>query len=205
MALALTVAACSGGDDDDDAGDTDSSTAEFERASVELAVERADLVSPHAARGPLDAGTRDAVAGVVEKLLLVASAQPLVEGKAGGGFADLFMPEAGERAANTDRSAFFDEADEVGERFGAIDTKTATVSMTALAGMADPATKLVVVSFRWDVTSKERPADRIFREGELSLIPVDGTWKIGAYTVVVRRTIGGSTTTTTADSEEGSG
>lgn len=193
------MAACSGGDDDDDGGrDTESSAAEFERADVALRVSRAHLVSPHKPRSDLEATTRDAVTGVVERLLLVTSAQPLVEGKAGGGFAQLFTAAAGTRAAGADRAVLFDEGV---PRFGGLDPVTSTIAMTGLAGSMDPATKLVVATFRWDVTSTERPGDRIVREGQLSLIPAGGTWKIGAYTVVVTRTLGAETTTTTASTE----
>ena len=199
VAFALAVSGCSGGDDDDDAtDDTDTSSTEFERASVELEVTRAHLVSPHQARRDLDAATRDAVTGVVEDLLLVTSATPLVEGKTGGGFADLFTADAGARAANTDRAAIFDEGV---PRFGELTTETATVAMTGLAGSMDPATELVIATFRWDVRSAERPKDRIVREGQLHLVPDDGDWKIGAYTIVVTRTVDESTTTTTATTE----
>ena len=65
----------------------------------------------------------------------------------------------------------------------------------------DPATALVVASFVWDVASKLHPGDRVTRTGELSLIPVDGTWRIAAYKVTVKRTIDSITTTTTATSK----
>jgi hypothetical protein len=137
------------------------------------------------------------VRAVVERLLLVTSAGPLVEGKAGGGFAGLFTPDAGARAANHDRDVFFDE----GVRLGELNEREARVGLTGLAGSMDPATSLVVAKYVWDVTSAERPDDRVRRIGELSLVPVGGAWKIGAYTVVVTRTIDDSTTTTTATSE----
>ncbi len=200
VALALAVTGCSGGDDDDDddkatRDDTESSAAELERPRVELRIGRADLVSPHAALGPLDDGTRDAVTGVVEDLLLITSAGPLAVGKAGGGFADLFTPDAGARAANADRGVFFDEDVPV---FGELTAEEATIELTGLAGSMDPAAALVIAKYRWNVTSAERPADRVVREGELQLIPDDGAWKIGAYTIVVTRTVDDETTTTTA-------
>jgi hypothetical protein len=75
------------------------------------------------------------------------------------------------------------------------------VSLTGLAGTMDPKTALVVAKYTWDVRSAEHPDDRILRTGELSLIPVDGQWKIGAYTITVQRTVNNETTTTTATSE----
>jgi hypothetical protein len=206
VALALTVTACSGGDDGsssrDGDDDTSTSSTEFEKASVELELTRAELVSPHQARGDLDAGTRDAVADVVEQLLLITSAEPLVEGTVGAPteVASLFTPDAAQRAAETDRAAIFDEGV---PRFGKLTTEAATLAMTGLAGSMDPATELVIATFRWDVTSAERPKDRIVREGQLSLVPDDaGRWRIGAYTIVVTRTVDESTTTTTAQLDD---
>lgn len=198
VALALAVTGCSGDDDDgEDAtrDDTETSSTEFERPTVELTVGRAELVSPHAAMGPLDEPTKTAVTGVVEDLLLVTSAEPLGVGKAGGGFADLFTPDAGARAAGTDRSVFFDEGVPI---FGELDAEEATLELTGLAGSMDPATALVIAKYRWNVTSAERPADRVVREGELHLIPDGDAWRIGAYTIVVTRTVDDTTTTTTA-------
>ena len=197
-ALALTVTACSGGGDADE-DDAETSAAEFEKPTVALHVERADLVSPHQARGPLDDDTADAVVDVVQRLLLVTSAEPLTSGEAGAGFADLFTPDAGERAANADRGVFFDEGVPT---FGTLQPDLATIAMTGLAGTMDPSTQLVIATFRWDVGGSDRPDDRIVREGQLSLIPEDSEWKIGAYTIVVTRTIDDSTTTTTATTDD---
>lgn len=202
FALALAVAGCSRDDDDDasrDVDDTETSAAEFEHAAVALEVSRADLVSPHAPKTFLDVGTRDAVQDVVERLLLITSAGPLVEGKAGGGFADLFTDDAGARAANADRAVFFDEGITTDEHaFGELTPVEARVGMSALAGSMDPATALVVARYVWTVEGAS--GDRIARTGELSLVPDGDTWKIGAYTITVTRDLAGTSTTTTATS-----
>lgn len=196
VALALAVAGCSGGGDDDDKkGDTDTSSAEFVKPTVELAVSKAELVSPHQALGPLDEPTKQAVTDVVEDLLLITSAGPLSAGKAGGGFADLFTPDAGDRAAGVDRHVVFDEDVPL---FGELHPEEATLELTGLAGSMDPATAFVVANYRWTVTSVERPGDRVARVGELQLVPDGGEWKIAAYGLIVKRTVGGKTTTTTA-------
>jgi hypothetical protein len=197
VALVVTtvLTGCTGGAKKHAATQTSSET--FTRATVKLDVSRAELVSPHQVLGPLDPATTDKVRTVVERMLLVTSASPLVEGRAGAGFAELFTPDAGARAASSDRAAVFDEGL---PRFGTLHTDTARVGLTGLAGTLDPSTALVVAKFDWDVTSVDRPNDRVTRTGELSLIPVGGTWKIGAYTVVVTRTIDDTTTTTTAKS-----
>jgi hypothetical protein len=191
VVLALSVTACSGGDDDD----AESTTTSVPKAAVALDVTRAELVSPHQAKAPLDDGVRDDVAGVVEDLLLVTSAEPLVAGKAGGGFADLFTPDAAARAANEDREVFFDEGVPA---FGRLRPTTKTIEMTGLAGTDDPAAALVVARYAWTVESAANPGDRIVRTGELSLVPGGDGWRIGAYTIVVTRTIADTTTTTTA-------
>jgi hypothetical protein len=197
LVLALAVTGCSGGDDDDDKDDAETSSTEMVKAAVELDVTRAELVSPHAALGPLDGETKDAVTDVVEDLLLVTSATPLVEGKAGAGFADLFTGDAGARAAGDDRDVFFDE--DV-PRFGELTEEEASLELTGLAGTLDPAVQLVVAEFRWNVTSLERPLDRVTRSGDLHLIRDGDEWKIGAYTMIVTRTVDEVTTTTTATS-----
>ena len=197
FAATLAVTGCSGGSDAKKKP-AETSSAEFSRAKVTLDVTRAELVSPHKALGPLEETTTDAVQAVIERLLLVTSAGPLVEGRAGSGFADLFTPDAGVRAANNDREAFFDEGL---PRFGELREREARLGMTGLAGTMDPATGLVVAKYVWDVTSVEHPNDRVTRTGEISLVPVAGHWKIGAYTVVVTRTVDDTTTTTTAKSK----
>jgi hypothetical protein len=196
-ALALSVSACSGGDDDEAKPDTETSAAEFDLPVVELELTRAELVSPHAPKSYLDAETTEAVTDVVERLLLVTSAGPLAEGKAGGGFPDLFTPDAGARAAGDDRAVFFDEGV---RRFGTLKLVTATIGMTGLAGTMDPATGVVVATYEWTVDSTEHPGDRVARRGEISLVPDGKDWKIGAYTIVVTRTVDRASTTTTASS-----
>lgn len=201
LALAVLLAAsCSSGDDAKpeakDSAETQSES--FTKADVTLAVTRAELVSPHQAAGPLDAKTRDDVVDVVERFLLVTSAKPLTEGKAGKGFADLFTADAGARAARVDRAAIFDEGL---PRFGGLKTTEASVVLTGLGGTMDPATGLVVAHFTWDIESKLHAGDRIVRTGDLSLVPDDGTWRIGAYALTVTRTIADRATTTTATSE----
>lgn len=199
VALALAVIGCSSGDDDA-ADDTESSSAAFERPTVELTVGTSELISPHKAKGALERTTADAVTGVVEELLLTTSALPLGLGAADDrdaedDVADLFALDAGERATTTDRDVFFDE--DV-PSFGELVVKEATLNLTALAGTMDPATALVIAKYRWNVTSAEHPDDRVVREGELQLIPDGDDWKIGAYTIVVTRTVEQRTTTTTA-------
>ena len=199
VTLALAVIGCSSGDDAAE-DDTESSAAEFERPTVELTVGTAELISPHKAKGPLESTTADAVTGVVEELLLTTSALPLGLGvaddsRAEDDVAELFALDAGERATTTDRDVFFD--DDV-PSFGELVVEEATLNLTALAGTMDPATALVIAKYRWNVTSAERPDDRVVREGELQLIPDGEEWKIGAYTIVVTRTVEQRSTTTTA-------
>jgi hypothetical protein len=198
VALALAVTGCSGGDDDDAAEEADTTTTTVVEPQVALRVTRAELVSPHAERGPLDGGTTDEVVDVVERLLLVTAARPLALGAAGGGFAALFTPDAGARAAGADRAAFFDEGV---PSFGRLRRTTGTIEMTGLADFDGPAAALVVAQFDWSAASRERPGDRVERRGELSLVRQGGNWRIGAYTIAVTRTIGATTTTTTAASE----
>jgi hypothetical protein len=193
FAVSLAVAACSGGSKKHAA--TSTSSAEFSKPTVALAVTGSELVSPHKALGPLDAPTADAVVKVIDRLLLVTAAQPLAQGRAGTGVGDLFTADAATRVTGADRAAFFDDGL---PPFGELKTNLAQVKLTALAGSMDPATALVVADFSWDVASGVHAGDRVVHGGELSLVPVSGTWRIGAYTVIAQRTIDERTTTTTA-------
>lgn len=198
LAAALTVSACSGGGDSaakKKKEDTEASSAEFTHAAVRLAVSKAELVSPHKALGPLEQSTTEDVVAVVQQLLLVTSAQPLVEGKAGRGLAELFTKDAAARVAGKDRPVFFDDGL---PKFGTLTPVASRVTLTGLASTKDGTTALVIARFLYDVTSKARPANRVTRDGELSLIKVDGGWRIGAYAIAATRTIDGETTTTTA-------
>jgi hypothetical protein len=197
LVAALTVTGCSGGGDSatKKKDDTEASSAEFTRASVRLAVSKAELVSPHQKIGPLEQNTTDDVVAVVQQLLLVTSAQPLVEGKARGTLTDLFTKDAAARATGHDRSVFFDDGL---PRFGTLTPVASRVRLTGLAGTQDPSTALVIARFLWDVTSKAHPANRVTRDGELSFVKVGHEWRIGAYAITATRTVDGATTTTTA-------
>jgi len=197
LVAALTVTGCSGGGDSaaKKKDQTEASSAEFTHAAVRLAVSGADRVSPHAKLGRLEDSTTADVVAVVQQLLLVTSAKPLVEGTAGRGLAELFTRDAGARAAGQDRHVFFDDSL---PRFGVLTPVASRLHLTGLAGTQDPSTALVIARFLWDVTSKAHPADRVTRDGELSLVKVGGGWRIGAYTITVTRSVDGSTTTTTA-------
>jgi len=198
LALFVTLgAACSGGSDGDgDAAEETSSTA-FEQPTVALEVRSADLVSTHAARAPLAADVTSEITEVVEKLLTITSAEPLTLGEAGGGFAELFTPDAGAAAAGEDRAAFFDEGL---PSFGTLEPANTSIAITALNGAMTTDAAFAVVDLQWDVGGTRDPGDRIVRTGELSLVRGDGGWKIAAYDVHVQRTIAEETTTTTASS-----
>lgn len=203
LAIAVLLAAsCSGGSSKDakkDDAETQSSSATATKPKVTLDVTRAELVSPHKDQGALGDKTTVAVADAVQHLLLVTSVGPLTSGKPGKGFADLFTPDAGARAAGVDRATIFDEGL---PRFGELKQKQASVVLTGLAGTMDPATSLVVAHFTWDVASTRHKGDRVVRSGDLSLIPVDGHWRIAAYDITVKRTIADRTTTSTVTTEK---
>ena len=198
LVAALAVTGCSGGGDSaakKKKDETEASSAEFTHAAVRLSVSKAELVSPHKALGPLEQSTTEDVVAVVQQLLLVTSARPLVEGKAGSGLAELFTKDAAAHAAGKDRPVFFDDAL---PRFGTLTPVASRVTLTGLASTQDGSTALVIARFLWDVTSKTHPTDRVTRDGELSLIKSGGGWRIGAYVITATRTIDGDTTTTTA-------
>lgn len=197
LVTALALAACSGDDGDENVREETSSTS-YEQLSVALEVRSADLVSTHAARGPLPAEVTSAITEVVERLLLITSAEPLITGEAGAGFADLFTPDAGAAAAGGDRAAIFDEGL---PSFGALEPANTSIAITALNGAMSTEAAFAVVDLQWDVGGTRNPSDRIVRTGELSLVLGDDGWKVAAYDLHVERTIADETTTTSATAE----
>jgi hypothetical protein len=151
-----------------------------------------DLVSPVRATEPLPASDRKVLEKQLQKAFDATVALPLVKGHAGT-IKTVFSPDAAGRAFGPDRAAMFDEG------FTRVRKLEGTRTDVRLTGLAadDGALRTVVAKFDWDVRSR---ADgiRIHRVGELTLVPVFGTWVVTAYSVIVDRTLGGATTSTTA-------
>lgn len=161
------------------------------KGDLELDVVAWDEVSPRKATGPLDDVTRAAAMKSLQATFDATLVAPLRTGKAGS-IDKAFTADAVAHAAGVDRAAIYDEGL---PRVKHPVADKANVRLTALDGGAGPA--LVVAKIDWDVRSPDGSV-RVRRIGELSMIPVLGTWLVGAYTVITTRTVGGSTTTTTA-------
>lgn len=196
LALLVLLGACSGGDEDENTAEETSSTS-FERPVVALEIRNADLVSTHAARSPLPAEVTSEITDIVERLLVITSAEPLTLGDAGD-VAPLFTPDAAAQAAFDDRAAIFDEGL---PSFGQLEARNTSIAITALNGPMSTEAAFAVVDLQWDVRGSRNPTDRVVRTGELSLVKGEDGWKIAAYDLHVERTIGDETTTTTAASE----
>lgn len=153
-----------------------------------------DEVSPRKAFGPLDDATRDAAMKTLQATFDATVVAPIRTGKAGS-IDKAFTADAVAHAAGPDRATIYDEGL---PRVKQLVADKANVRLTALDGGAGPA--LVVAKIDWDVRSADRSV-RVQHIGELSMIPVFGTWVVGAYTVLTTRTVGGVTTTTTAASK----
>lgn len=150
-----------------------------------------DEVGPRAAQRPLDDADRNAAMKSLQATFDATVVDPLRTGKAGS-IDKVFTADAVAHAAGPDRAAIYDEGLPTAK---ALVADKANVRLTALDGGAGPA--LIVAKIDWDVRSADRKV-RVRRIGELSMVPVFGTWLVGAYTVITTRTVGGSTTTTTA-------
>lgn len=160
--------------------------------NVRLRVTGADLVSPNQDQRPLDPAVRDAVAGVLQRLLDATMVQPLSRGTIGN-VGTLFTTAAGFQAVFADHAAFFDDGV---PQVQTLDAAVADVQLTALADDQDrPA--LIIAKFNWDLTGDDGRVQDVHR-GELSLIPAFGAWLIGAYDVAAARSVNGTTTSTTA-------
>lgn len=189
--LALVGAGCSSGDDG--AGTRPGVSEQHAvRSGVQLHVVGADEVSPHKAFGPLEGGTAAAATAVVQRTFDATVARPLTGGRPGS-LDKVFSPDAAARATGPDRAALFDEnLPDVGRMVA----DKADVRLTGLDGV-DGRPAMVVARIDWDVRSGDRSV-RVQRVGELTLVPVFGTWLVNAYTVFTNRIVGSATTTTTA-------
>jgi hypothetical protein len=148
-----------------------------------------DEVSPRKATGPLDDANRASAMKVLQGTFDATVVDPITTGKAGS-IRRFFTGDALEHATGPDRAALFDEGLPKAKDLEA--TKV-NVRLTALDSGNGPG--LIVAKIDWDVRGD---GVRVQRVGELSMIPVFGTWLVGAYSVITTRTAGGSTTTTTA-------
>jgi hypothetical protein len=148
-----------------------------------------DEVSPRKAFGPLDDANRAAAMKALQGTFDATVVDPITTGKAGS-IERFFTTDALQHATGPDRAVLFDEGLRKAKD---LEATKANVRLTALDDGNGPG--LIVAKIDWDVRGQ---GVRVQRIGELSLVPVLGTWLVGAYTVITTRTEGGSTTTTTA-------
>jgi len=190
VACCLAVAACSSSPKKPQAKPGVTGTTAIEITLKQIGA--ADLVSSARGVRPLDEGTSKAVLASVQQLFDATVLDPLTKGQAGS-IDRVMTNDAVRQATGVDRAAMYDEDL---PRVTHVEAPTALVQVTGLAGDND-APALVIAKFAWDVTG-DGGAVHIVRSGELSLIPVLGTWLIGAYNVANSRVVNGTTTTSTA-------
>lgn len=197
LALIVLLAACSGGSDGEEAESPREEPAiseqSVEKPDIRLDVTRSEYISPHQARGPIPEGTAAKALATVQQLFDATVVDAAATGEPGDA-TEVFTDDALEHVRGSDYRAFVDDA--VGPVEG-LEATTAAVGLAALAG-EDNQPALVVAAIDWDVRSGDGSV-RITRKGELSLIPVVGSWRIAAYSIVTERTVDGTTTTTTAE------
>lgn len=163
-----------------------------EKGDLVLDVVGDQVVSPVRATVPLPAEDRKQLEKQLQRAFDATAVLPLRNGRAGD-IVPLFSPDAAVRATGPDRAALFDEGfAKVRNLVGA----TTDIRLSGLAG-EDGNLRTVVVDFDWDVHSAGDDV-RVHRVGELTMLPVFGTWVVGAYSFLVDRTVGNVTTTTTA-------
>lgn len=163
-------------------------------AGLQLTTVAADVVGPQRGREPLDTEVRNATMRVLQATF-DATVVDAMRGTRTRPIAvrRLFTDDAAARATGPDRPALFDEDLPPIERLVA---ERRNVRLTGLAG-DDGEPALVVAKIDWEVRSGNGGV-RVRRAGELSLVPAEDRWVIGAYTVITTRTVAGATTTTTA-------
>ncbi|MCU1374087.1 MAG: hypothetical protein JWO68_1373 [Actinomycetia bacterium] len=190
--LCLAAGACSSGKKEESQPRPGVTTPPINRGDLKLDVVAWDQVSPAKKFGPLDDPNRASATRALQQAFDATVVDPLTKGKAGS-IDRVFTGDAAARAAGQDRAALYDEGL---PRVRRLVADKLNVRLTALAG-TDGKPALVVAKIDWDVASADGKV-RVKRIGELSMVPVFGTWLVGAYTVLTSRTVGGSTTTTTA-------
>jgi hypothetical protein len=196
VVLIVLLAACSGGDDGGDAArepEPEISERSAELPEIELRPTRSEYVSPHREMRAIPEGAARDALDVVQRLFEATVVDAAVLGEAGDA-TELFTPDALEQVRGTDYRALVDTG--VGPLEG-LEAERANVGLAGLAGQDDQP-QLIVAVIDWDVHSPDG-AVRIKRNGELSLVPAAGGWRIAAYSVLSERTVDGSTTTTKAD------
>jgi hypothetical protein len=192
LVLCLLAAACSSSDDKEPQARPGITEQHVVPGDLELDVVAWDEVSPHKAFGPLADADKVAATKALQQTFDATIVRPLRTGRSGA-IDTVFTADAAARAGGQDRPALFDEGL---PRVRALVADKADVRLTALAG-DDGKPALLVAKIDWAVRSADGKV-AVKRIGELSMVPVFGTWLVGAYTVLTSRTVGGATTTTTA-------
>jgi hypothetical protein len=173
------VASCGG----DDGAATPTTTTAPAAPVVRLDVTDAVLVSDDAPRAELADPVRAEVLGVVERFLQLGTVVPLTTGEVGEGIEELLTDEARQRFAEEDRSALVDEGTPPSDRVEVV-REEATLSGLARGGDVE----LVVVRVALEAAGDD--GARVHRHGELTVVPVDGSWRISGWEMVVERSDG---------------
>lgn len=198
LVVALTVtlvgASCSG--DDTATPSTTAPEVESVPAEVELALDvtRAVVVSDGAAQADLADPTRADVVGVVTRFLQATAVDPMTTGEPATGVEELLTEEAAARLAGDDRRALVDEGITASDE---VEVGRAEMELSALATGSDP--QLVVARFALDLEGSGGVG--VQRRGELTLVPIEGSWRISAYEVVVDRSSAEPTPTSSTTEE----
>ena len=147
------------------------------------------------AGGSIGAAAKRDVLAAAQRYVNKAILAPLETGKAGRGYADLFVPGIRPAAVGADRAVLTDES--VGKT-ATLNEESTPVAMSALTG---PAGVLLYVAtkFRLTVhTTRGSGAVTIDRNIELTFEPVNHDWLVTAYRIdVIRHTPARKATSTT--------
>lgn len=157
-------------------------------------ITKVEVQAPASPAPPLPDPVRAGVLSTLNRYLNDGMLAPLRSGTAGELNAT-FTAGAASRLAGPDRAALVDEGL---PHSGDVEAKTATATLSALAGTGDDIPIVTANVKMLAVSGSGANAVTIDRSGDLIFVDEAGTWKIDGYDIRVARDSGGTTTTTSA-------
>jgi hypothetical protein len=144
---------------------------------------------------------RAAVMAATQRYFDDAIQAPLRNGKVDNGYVKVFDARVNGPAARRDRAALTEAA--TGPILAPVSIQSSRVHID---GLGDPSGSITLVATSFNLEIKARTPTgklRIVRHTELTFMRESGAWRVTAYRVTVRRSVGHKTTSTTARSGPG--
>jgi hypothetical protein len=199
--LALVTVSCGGGGDDESEAKTETSTTVTTEPPLEFELERGEAVVASAGGDvALDDKVQQAVVDASQKYIELAVLGPIVNGKIGKGYGNLFDAAVKGAATGADRAALTDE-----DIPKATETPTVTAAPVRVDAIADATGQVLLLATTFDVDVRAETKNgemSVIRNNELTFAPgPNGKWLITAYRVSAERDLPKAKTTTSTAAE----